>query len=262
VNTVKALNILLDLKKVMDNLQIPFWLDGGTLLGAYRENQFMDTDFDVDIGMFGEDDKYCYGIMEQLEYKGFSNFHFKQHPCGEGKQISFIKDGIPGDIFIYYKRGFKRFRVMFDITPYRTVKFIPCVFPGALFDSFAEIDFMDYGVKFNMPFPTNEYLQEQYGDWKTDKSKDQFHWQTDYKSMDMSFEICPKQEGIKRWILTDQLQSNSNDGAYFKPLIKEGYKLYPIIVNEDMKVIDGHKRLSAYKQLGVPMVECICTKVR
>jgi hypothetical protein len=261
VDKIKALNTLLDLKRSLDSLNIPFWLDGGTLLGAYRENDFLASDFDIDIGIKGEHDKQFSRLIEVLKHRGFSNFHLKEHPCGEGKQLSWVKDGIPGDIFVYYLRGDSRWRLLFDHHPLRTVKFIPCVYPAYLFDRFEHIDFIYYGVEFNMPSPTEKYLELQYGDWKIDKSTHEFHWQTDYKSMDMGFEIYPKPKGKKRWIFTDKLLYTPSDGTYFIPLIKEGYKLYPIEVN-NLKVVDGNKRVSAYKQLGVPMVECICTNLQ
>lgn len=257
MNTVKALTLLLEIKNVLDSLNITFWLDGGTLLGAYRENGFMASDFDIDVGMYGEDDHKIQAIVEKMKEAGFGHFHVKEHPWGEGKQISWVKDRIPGDIFIYYKRGSSRFRVMFDIDPARTVRFIPCVYPSYLFDKLQTIDFMDYGVEFNMPSPVEEYLERQYGDWKTDKTNQEFHWQTDYKSMDMGFQISPKPTK-RRWFKVDKLKAEQKDGSFFIPLIKEGYKLYPIVVDEFLHVLDGNKKVDAYKKCGVPMVECIC----
>lgn len=258
MNSVKALTILLDIKGVLDGMEIPFWLDGGTLLGAYRENGFMSSDFDIDIGIKAEN--FTPKIIGALKDRGFRSFHLKEHPCSMGKQISWIKDDIPGDIFVYYKRGDKRWRLMFDIDPTGVVRFIPCVCPAYFFDKFETIDFMDYGVEFQMPSPTAEYLEHQYGDWETDKPKSEFHWQTGYKSMDMGFEIFPEPKGKRRWILTDKFPSSKSDGSFFIPFIKEGFKLYPIVINENMDVIDGRKRLAAYQKLGVPMVECICTE--
>lgn len=256
LNTVKALTILLDLKTVLDKLGVVFWLDGGTLLGACRENGFMASDFDIDVGIKGEDDDKLHVIREALQERGFGYFHLKEHPCGEGKQLSWVKDGIPGDIFVYYSRDGVRFRVMFDITPHGTVRYIPCVTPARFFERLQKIDFMDYGVEFNMPSPVEEYLECQYGDWKTDKSKSQFHWQTDYKSMDMGFIISPGPQGKRRWKLTNTLKSKQADGSFFIPIIKEGYKLYPITIDQDNNVIDGHKRVDAYRKVGVPIVEC------
>lgn len=261
LNTVKALNTLLDIKKVLDKLGVVFWLDGGTLLGAYRENSFMESDFDIDVGIKGEDGGRLKEVRDALDDLGFGSFHLKEHPWGEGKQLSWVKDGIPGDIFTYYRRDTRRFRVMFDIFSSGLVRFIPCVYPAHLFDTFQTIDFMDYGVEFNMPSPVEEYLEKQYGDWKTDKSKEEFHWQTDYKSMDMGFPISPKPAGKRRWRLTEKLKARKEDGSFFIPFIKEGYKLYPITIDQNDNVLDGNKRVSAYQQLGVPIVECYATTV-
>ena len=256
MNQHKAFNHLLIIKKIFDNLGIIFWLEGGTALGAYRQNSFMDSDFDVDIGMFGSGDKRFPEITEALKEEGFGFFHIKEHPCGEGKQISCVKDGIPLDIFVYYKRGEKRWRLMFDHHPTGAVRYIPCVLPSCFFNVFAKIDFMDYGVEFNLPYSTEGYLVKQYGNWRKDKTKDEFHWQTDYKCMDMSFEIYQKPKGKRRWVLVKTIKGETKDGSFFKPLIKEGYKLFPLVITKQRYIVDGEKRLRAYRDLGVPMVEC------
>ena len=36
-------------KKVFDRLKIPFFLSSGTCLGYFRENKFIDHDYDIDI---------------------------------------------------------------------------------------------------------------------------------------------------------------------------------------------------------------------
>ena len=161
---------------------------------------------------------------------------------------------------MYYKRDDKYFRVMFDYDICGTVRFIPCVLPARLFDTLDTIDFMDYGVNFNLPHPTEEYLTLQYGDYKTNKTKDEFHWQTDYKCMDMNFPIYKKPSGKRLWLMTHTLsgeEGEEKDINFFKSIIKEGFKLFPI-ETKNRVVIDGKKRLKAYKELGVPMVECYC----
>lgn len=256
MNTVKALTHLLIVKKIFSELGVTFWLDGGTALGAHRENAFLSSDFDIDVGIFGEDDSKLADIKERLKDEGFTTFHLKSHPCGEGKQLSCMRDGIGLDIFVYYKRDDKRWRLMFDHDFTMTVRFIPCVLPAQIFDNLEQIDFMDYGVEFNVP--PKEYLTLQYGDWETDKTKEQFHWQTDYKCMDMSFPIYPHPKGKRRWLLTHTIKGREADGSFFVPLLKEGYKVFPIAVNSNREVIDGNKRLAAYRQLGIPMVESYC----
>lgn len=256
MNFAKAYDNLLSAKRVLDALGIRFWLDGGTCLGAIRENSFLSSDFDVDIGILGE----CAGLLPKvvlaLREDGWQHFHLKEHPCGEGKQLSCIRHGISMDIFVYYLRGDKRWRLMFDITPLKTVRYFACVYPKHIFESFREIDFCEYGVEFMVPEQASEYLRMQYGDWKTDKTRHQFRWQHDYKSMDLRWEIYDKPRGVRRWYKTETLKGEEADGSFFTPLLKEGFKIYPIVVDRSRKVIDGNKRLAAYKKLGIPMVEC------
>ena len=47
-----ALENLLLAKDIFDKKSIPFWLTDGTLLGFYRDNEFIKHDEDVDLGCF------------------------------------------------------------------------------------------------------------------------------------------------------------------------------------------------------------------
>ena len=65
-----AIKDLLCVKNIFDNLKVPFFLDQGTCLGAYRDKGFIDGDEDIDIGVFGarrRDD-----IRYELRKQGFS----------------------------------------------------------------------------------------------------------------------------------------------------------------------------------------------
>ena len=63
---------LLDVKSVLDELKVPFFLTHGALLGAYREGDFIKYDGDIDLDVFDEIfilnyDKICKKLIE----KGF-----------------------------------------------------------------------------------------------------------------------------------------------------------------------------------------------
>jgi phosphorylcholine metabolism protein LicD len=186
MDSIKAFNNLLIIKRILDTLHIVSWLDCGTALGAYRENSFISHDIDIDIGVFGEDDAHIPKIVDALNKEKLDYLHVKEHPCGKGKQISGIINGVPFDIYFFYLKGKERCRLFFDESN-GGVKYIPCIFPSYLFDNLSEIDFMDYGVMFNLPNPTDEYLTLNYGDWRTPQKN--FHWQTDFKCMDMEYKI-------------------------------------------------------------------------
>jgi len=54
-NFEDRLHNLIDVKKVFDEKKIPLWLDGGTLLGAYRDNNWIPYDNDIDLAILEED---------------------------------------------------------------------------------------------------------------------------------------------------------------------------------------------------------------
>lgn len=180
MNEVKAFNNLVSLKKVFDNLNIPFFLDEGIALGAWRGNEFIKGDNDIDIGFLSDYAHMLPYIIENLISDGWGCFKLNEHPSGEGKQLSCIRHGISVDISVYYLRGDKRWRCMFDRPPNKEVRYFACVYPKHIFENLTEIYFLDYGIKFLVP--PKEYLCLQYGDWET-PNKD-FRWQWDYKSMD------------------------------------------------------------------------------
>jgi len=60
---------LLELKKAFDELGVEFWLEYGTLLGAYREGGFIAHDDDIDVGVFLN--KHSSTLQATLEKHGF-----------------------------------------------------------------------------------------------------------------------------------------------------------------------------------------------
>ena len=88
-----------DMADRLDNLQIPFRLSCGTLLGAYRENRFISYDGDIDLDVLYSD--YSPKIEENLD-----NFELK-HRRGtpeKGYELTFqhLETGVNIDIFFLY----------------------------------------------------------------------------------------------------------------------------------------------------------------
>ena len=64
-------DILSKTEKVMNRLNIPFFLSSGTLLGYYREGKILDHDYDLDVGIFKRD--YTLRLIDEMENEGFNN---------------------------------------------------------------------------------------------------------------------------------------------------------------------------------------------
>lgn len=84
--------LLSQVKLIFDELNIQYWLEYGTLLGAIRDKNFIQHDYDIDIGLFLTDhsedieivfkkygfiktkqysiDNKLYGLEESYKYKG------------------------------------------------------------------------------------------------------------------------------------------------------------------------------------------------
>ena len=65
-----AADFLSILKEVFDKRGIMFFLNCGTLLGAYREHDFIAHDVDMDLGIFEKDLDSFYQLIPELDQRG------------------------------------------------------------------------------------------------------------------------------------------------------------------------------------------------
>ena len=47
----EAVKLMIDVKNIIENLSIDYWIEGGTLLGAVRDKRFIPWDNDIDLGI-------------------------------------------------------------------------------------------------------------------------------------------------------------------------------------------------------------------
>lgn len=95
IDKIAATENLSILKDVLDNASIPFFLFFGTLLGAQREKDFIDHDYDTDIVVFEPFLQNFIEIIPELEQKGL----ILARTTKEDRIISLYRNGAYIDIY-------------------------------------------------------------------------------------------------------------------------------------------------------------------
>ena len=97
----EAYKVLFETKKIMDDLGIEFWLDGGTLLGFVRDGCFPKDDHDdIDISCWRTDNVsvLCQQLTERFK-KAHSIIYNHWNWNDKAHELSVVKYGIKVDIF-------------------------------------------------------------------------------------------------------------------------------------------------------------------
>ncbi len=135
----QAIKNLKDCKAIFDELRIPFCLWGGTMLGAYRDGNFIPKDEDdTDIRMdekYSSYEKEIFGKFKEIGFKKKRNYHFR------GKWIggSVIRGKNHIDMGFFYWKG----KDVYTLRKSKTDKrgFEASVYPRYFFEKFDNIFF-------------------------------------------------------------------------------------------------------------------------
>ena len=139
------------------------WLDFGTLLGYYRENDFISHDLDMDFGVQVSSFEEFEVIEKYLINNGFNRtkeFYFNKNLV----ELSYSYKGLNVDFIIYNKENDRVFsdtiffmtNALGNPTRYEVYHYeIPC-------SGLKECDFK--GMKVKVPENTQEYLRTLYGE--------------------------------------------------------------------------------------------------
>jgi phosphorylcholine metabolism protein LicD len=171
ITTNDAFENLKLFKEVAHEVGIPFFLDGGTLLGAYRDNDFCDDDQDdidltTNISRWDQVDK----LTNSLEKYGFKLYHKWDEndfsPKHTSCQTAYTRNG--GKIDLMFKKV-KNDKMWWTV--FRGKEVIYKCIPFDLVGIPKSITFK--GETFSVPEMTHEYLQYRYGDYtkKVHRSK-------------------------------------------------------------------------------------------
>lgn len=158
-----GLALLEQLNKTLTSKNILYWLEFGTLLGAYRDHDFIKHDYDLDIGIFFENYSL---IRSTLESAGFKlKREFKVGNYGDkGVEQTYEYNGVYIDIFFFHKLGnthmicnsFSKLPKKENGKTIAQVKQIQVPYTG-----FKTIDFKGMFVK--VPYDEKSHLEAHYG---------------------------------------------------------------------------------------------------
>lgn len=141
------------LKWEFEKSNIMFFLNFGTLLGAYRDHDFINNDVDMDLGIFEKDMITFYRLIPRLDQLGVKL-------CREwgGVFFSFIYKGVVCDFNVYYKAKFPYHYYFWGVSEGEYT-------PKKLLSEFKPYNFM--GEQYMIPEKVEDYLKFSYGkDWR------------------------------------------------------------------------------------------------
>jgi len=100
LNLNVAKNNLIEIKELLDKYDIKFGLIYGTLLGAIRENNFIEHDEDIDLSVLDEYKEDLLAVLYEIIDKGFKVLRYN------GKLLSISRDNEYIDFYFFKKNSF------------------------------------------------------------------------------------------------------------------------------------------------------------
>ncbi|MEZ4856429.1 MAG: LicD family protein [Gelidibacter sp.] len=169
-NKRKAEKLLYNITKLLNKHHITYSLEGGTLLGLYRENRILPWDNDVDLSVIHSDaqnmDAFLNDVQKhkyRLRCKYFTkdDFVFKKGDLRivkirENHFFGLIKGKVCLEIFMKYSD---------NENVYWRVSDKIMAAPKTIYEAYKSLTFL--GHNYSIPEKTDDYLTLKYGDWKT-----------------------------------------------------------------------------------------------
>lgn len=168
-NQKNAECLLHDVTLLLEKFKVNYALEGGTLLGIYRENRLLPWDSDVDISILSEELLKMNEVYKELHKNNYRirirTFETDDNPFKKGmtrlikirKKYFFglLKGNVCLEIFIKFTEENNVYWKVADKTMMAPKKF---------YDDYTQIEFLN--KKYTIPLLTEEYLTHKYGDWK------------------------------------------------------------------------------------------------
>lgn len=102
-----AVKNLREVKKILDELGIKYWLEAGTLLGAVRDGKIIKWDHDIDLGMIDDGSNKIVSAFPKLEERGFrvQFVNLKIYKNFFSKYVTIDRFGCPIGLTLYQVKG-------------------------------------------------------------------------------------------------------------------------------------------------------------
>ncbi len=169
-NLKEAESLLKSVTKIVEQQQIQYWLEGGTLLGIRRENRLLPWDNDLDISVHQIEIPKLNSLIQNLKTEGYRvrtryfSVTSKEFRKGDLRMIKIrnkhffglVKGKVCLDVFIKYSH---------DQSTYWEIDNKTKSVPLRFYDSFKTISFQD--KNYSIPEDTDGYLTYRYGAWQT-----------------------------------------------------------------------------------------------
>jgi radical SAM protein with 4Fe4S-binding SPASM domain len=192
----------------------------GTLLGHYRDNNFIKHDNDIDLGILNDDWKKIDRLKSEMVKKGYI---IKRE---EPDFITFAKPNylkLSIDFWLFFKED-ELFFYRYKSHNGENIYSFKYYFPSKIFESFKEVLFLNK-IKILIPENTEDFLSNCYGNWKIPFSQFKNDWS--HPNID-SVDISNSNKGIAsvEIQLTDNKSTNIMKPKTFNKIVHELSKLH------------------------------------
>lgn len=118
--------LLLDVKEILDDMGVMFWLHSGVLLGYYRERDLIKHDPDLDLGVLRSQipENFAERLARRLEGSDM-RLTWKTETC-----LKIDRDHVHCDIFIHEKNGDTLNLGLYDGSGKRKIEYTHCLVSG------------------------------------------------------------------------------------------------------------------------------------
>ena len=254
MNFEKAFKDLIDVKKILDKNGILFWLNWGTLLGAIRDNDFIDYDGDINLGVYFEDSKKILKSVDEFKENGF-NCSVDKINTNNGEEVISVKlrrnESI--DIFSFIKIINKRiciYEVNSDTLKiwinqdHSTCSFFSHNF-STYFDNLDEIVFG--GERFRIPSNAKKLLSQWYG--KLEEVESKIPYSIKNLQVVRKEEFMNSLNGLTRWDFFNKIINENGYKNFVEVGICEGEMASNLIKNDNINpyiMIDNEPKIGFY----------------